>query len=109
MHMRSRDIPNNQHTSKGVFADLRVHELEGKVDIAGLFILNPLVQVARGEHDVVKQPTALGEVCLEPRLVQVLFAGLKNEFLIILDSRGMSVMALKAPMPVCGSICTHAQ
>ena len=107
--MRSRGIPNNQHTSERIFADLRVHKLEGKVDIAGFFILNPAVQIARGEDNIVKQPTALGEICLEPRLVQVLFAGLENELLIILDARDILVMALRDLMQVCRSANTHAQ
>lgn len=107
--MRPRDIPNNQHTSKRILADLWVHKLEGKIDIAGFFILNPAVQIARGEDNIVEQPTALGKICLEPRLVQVLFAGLENELLIILDARAMLVMAVEDLTQVCRSAGTHAQ
>lgn len=93
--MRSRgDLPNNQHTSKGVLSDLGAHKLEGEINIRGLLILDPFVQIARGENDVVHKPLALREIRLEPRLVQVLFTGFEDEFLIILDTGGLLVMLM---------------
>jgi hypothetical protein len=85
--MRSRrNLPNDQHTTERVLSDLGAHELEGKFDIGGLLILNPLVQVACGENNVVQKPLALREVRLEPRLVQVLLTGLEDELLVILNA-----------------------
>lgn len=98
--MRSRDIPNDQHTSQGILADLRVHELEGEIDVVGLFVSHPSVQVAGGENNVVQDPAALGEICLEPRLVEVLLASLKDELLVVLNARWSLVMALQSPLSI---------
>lgn len=104
MHSRG-NLPNNQHTTKGILADLGAHKFEGKIDIRGLLVLNPLVQVACGENNVVQKPSALREVRLEPRLVQVLLTGLEDELLIILDAVGSLVMLIMNER----SVGTHAQ
>jgi hypothetical protein len=49
------------------------------------------VQVARGEDDVVQDPSDLRELGLEPRLMQVLGAGLENLFLMVLNAVSLSV------------------
>jgi hypothetical protein len=90
--MRARgNLPNDQDTTKGILSDLGVHKLEGQINIRSLLILNPLVQVACGENNIVEQPSALREVCLEPRLVQVLLTSLENELFIILDTARLLV------------------
>lgn len=79
-------IPNDQHGTQGILSDLGIHELEGEINIVGLLILGPFVQVARREDNVVQEPPALCEVGFEPRLVQVLGAGLHNGLLIIFNT-----------------------
>lgn len=80
------DVPNDQHGTQRILSDLRAHELEGEINIGGLLILGPFVQVACCEDNVVQEPSALSKVGLEPRLVQVLGAGLHNILLIIFDA-----------------------
>lgn len=80
------DVPNDQHSTQRILSNLRAHELEGEINIGGLLILGPFVQVTRREDNVVQEPSALSEVGLEPRLVQVLGAGLHNILLIIFDA-----------------------
>lgn len=53
------------------------------------------MQVARGEDDVVEQPTALGDLCLETRLVQVLGTGLDDLLLVVLDAVKSSISHLQ--------------
>jgi hypothetical protein len=65
------NVPDDQHSAQWVLSDLGVHELEGKIHIIGLLILDPFVKVAGGEDNIVEQPTALGDLDLEARLVQV--------------------------------------
>lgn len=84
-------IPDNQHTSQGILSNLGVHQLEVEVDIWGLLILDPFVQVARGEDNVVQHPSDLRELGLEPRLVQIAGAGLEDLFLMVLDALLQSV------------------
>lgn len=86
-----RDVPNDQHSTERILSDFRAHELEGEINIGGLLILGPFAQVARREDNVVQEPSALSEVGLEPRLVQVLGAGLHNRLFIIFDAVGVLV------------------
>lgn len=88
-------LPDDQHAAQGILADLGVHELVGKLDIRSLLILDPLVQVARGEDDVVEQPTALGDLGLESRFVQVLGKGLDDLLLMVLDAAKPSINHLQ--------------
>ena len=88
---RKTNIPNHQHTAKRILANLRVHKLEGEVDVGGLLILDPFVQVAGGEDDVIEQPTALGNLGLESRLVQVEGTGLDDLLLVVLEPARVSI------------------
>jgi energy-converting hydrogenase A subunit M len=78
--------PDDQDAAQRILSDLRAHELEGKLDIGSLLILHPLVEVARGEDDVVEQPTALRDLGLEAWLVQVLGTSLDDLLLMVLDA-----------------------
>lgn len=48
------NVPNNQDCTERVLSDLGAHELEGKVDIGSLLILDPFVEIASGENDIVE-------------------------------------------------------
>jgi len=98
------NVPDDQHAAQGVLSDLGGHELVGEIDIGSLLILDPFVEVAGGEDDIIEHPAALGDLGLEARLVQVRGASLDDILLMVLDAVEMSVgitrMHLKA---------THAQ
>lgn len=86
-----RNVPNDQHTTQGVLPDRGAHELEGKIHILRLLILDPFVEVASSEDDIIEQPTALGDLNLEARLVQVLSASFGDLVLVVLDAVELSV------------------
>lgn len=79
-------LPDDQHAAQRILTDLGAHELERKLNIGSLLILNPLMQIARGEDDIVEQPAALGDLGLKAWLVQVLGTSLDDLLLMILNA-----------------------
>lgn len=78
--------PNNQDDTQRILPNLRTHELEGKVDIIGLFILDPFLQVPRHKHAVVLQPSTLREHRLKLGLVQIQTTSFDDSVLVILEA-----------------------
>lgn len=81
-----KNLPDDQDAAERILANLGLHELESELNIDGILILHPLVQVASGENNVIQQPSTLGNFRLEARLVQVLCASLNNLLLMVLDA-----------------------
>lgn len=91
-----RYTPNNQDHTQGILPNLRTHELEGQVDVFGLFILDPFVQVARHEHAVVLQPSTLRKHRLELGLVQIQTTSFGDSVLVVLEaSQSVSMDPIK--------------
>ena len=85
--MESRvNAPDNQHATQRILPNLRVHKFKGKVDILGLLILGPFVQIPRHKHTVVLEPSALRNHGLELGLVEVRTAGFGDSVFIVFET-----------------------
>lgn len=76
------NLPNHQHDTQRILANLRVHELKRQINVLGLLILDPFVQIPSHKDNVILHPSVLGELGLEARLVQVCCEG-GGDFLLV--------------------------
>jgi hypothetical protein len=92
-------LPNDEHNPKRVFTDPRIQCLVEQGDIGGALVLDPLLQIAAGEDDVVHTPARLGNVGLEAWLSNVQLAGFLNGFCIVFQAASALVSGHNASVP----------
>jgi len=80
------NAPDDQHATQWFFPDLRADKLEREIDILGLLILDPFLQVAGHEDDLVLEPSDVADVGLEDGLPQVAAERIDDQAFAVLDT-----------------------